>query len=66
MIKYELSLTSEVVIGDVADKFKPPCQWVHAATVTICSRPDSNRRWLTPVLKATDLHHSATMPCTCD
>ena len=27
---------SEVVIGDVADKFKPPCQRVHAVTVTVC------------------------------
>ena len=59
-----LSLTSvsasEVVIGDVADKFKLPCQRVHAVTVTVCRRPDSNRRWLTPALKATDLDHSAT------
>ena len=51
---------SEVVIGDVADKFKLPCQRVHAVTVTVCRRPDSNRRWLTPALKATDLDHSAT------
>ena len=28
-------------------------------TVTVCRRPDSNRRWLTPALKATDLDHSA-------
>ena len=59
-----LSLTSvsasEVVIGDVADKFKLPCQRVHAVIVTVCRRPDSNRRWLTPALKATDLDHSAT------
>ena len=59
-----LSLTSvsasEVVIGDVADKFKSPCQRVHAVTVTGCRRPDSNRRRLTPALKATDLDHSAT------
>ena len=59
-----LSLTSvsasEVVIGDVADKFKLPCQRVHAVTVMVCRRPDSNRRWLTPALKATDLDHSAT------
>ena len=59
-----LSLTSvsasEVVIGDVADKFELPCQRVHAVTVTVCRRPDSNRRWLTPALKATDLDHSAT------
>ena len=53
-----LSLTSvstyEVVIGDAADKFELPCQRVHAVTVTVCSRPDSNgRRWLTPALKAT-------------
>ncbi len=43
-----LSLTSvsasEVVIGDVADEFKLPCQRVHAVTVTVCRRPDSNRR----------------------
>ena len=51
---------SEVVIGDVADKFKRHCQRVHAVTVTVCRRPDSNRRWLTPALKATDLDHSAT------
>ena len=51
---------SEVVIGDVADKFKLPCQMAHAVTVTVCHRPDSNRRWLTPALKATDLDHSAT------
>ena len=48
-----LSLTSvsasEVVIGDVADIVKPPCQRVHAATVTVCRRPDSKQRWLTPV-----------------
>ena len=59
-----LSLTSvsasEVVIGDVADKFKLPCQRVPAVTLTVCRRPDSNRRWLTPALKATDLDHSAT------
>ena len=52
-----MSLTSvsasEVVIGDVADKFKRPCQRVHAVTVTIYRRPDSNRRQ--PALKATDL-----------
>ena len=57
-----LSLTSvsacEVAIGDVADKFKLPCQRVHAVTVTVCRRPDSNRRW--PAMKATDLDHSAT------
>ena len=57
-LKKELSLTSvsasEVVIGNVADKFKLPCQRVHAVTVTVCRRPDSNRRWLTPALKATD------------
>ena len=35
---------SEVVIGDVADKFKLPCQRVHAVTVTVCRRRDSNRR----------------------
>ena len=54
-----LSLTSvsasEVVIGDVADIFKLPCQRVHAVTVTVCRRPDSNRRWLTAALKATDM-----------
>ena len=58
------SLTSvsafEVVIWDVADKFKLPCQRVHAVTVTVCRRPDSNRRWVTPALKATDLDRSAT------
>ena len=62
--KKKLSLTSvsasEVVIGDVADKFKLPCQRVHAVTVTVCRRPNSNRRWLTPALKAADLDHSAT------
>ena len=26
---------SEVVIGDVADEFMPPCQRVHATTVTV-------------------------------
>ena len=61
-----LSLTSvsasEVVIGDVADKFKLPCQRVLAVAVTVCRRLDSNRRWLTPGLKATDLDHSATTP----
>ena len=49
-----MSLTSvsasEVVIGDVADKFKVPCQRVHAVTVTVCRRPESNRRWLTPAI----------------
>ena len=35
---------SEVVIGNVADKFKLPCQRVHAVTVTVCRRPDSNWR----------------------
>ena len=53
---------SEDVIGDVTDKFKPPCQRVHAVTVTVCRRPDSNRRWLTMALKATDLDHSGTTP----
>ncbi len=42
-----LSLTSvsmsEVVIGNVADKFKLPCQRVHAVAVTIYRRPDSNQ-----------------------
>ena len=61
-----LSLTSvsasEVVIGDMADEFKLPCQRVHAVTVTVRRRPDSNRRWLTPALKATNLDHSATTP----
>ena len=51
---------SKVVIGDVADKFELPCQRVHAVTVTVCRRPDLNRRWLMPALKATDLDHSAT------
>ena len=37
-----------------------PLQRVLAVTVTLSSRPDSNRRWLTPALKATDLDHSAT------
>ena len=59
-----LSLTSvsasEVVIGDVADKFKLPCQRMHAVTLMVRRRPDSNRRWLTPALKATDLDHLAT------
>ena len=54
-----MSLTSvsasEVVIGDVAEKFALPCQRVHAVTITVCRRPDLNRRWLTPALKATDL-----------
>ena len=40
MITIMLSLTSfsasEVVIGDVADKFKLPCRRVHAVTVTVC------------------------------
>ena len=61
-----LSLTyvsaSEVVIGDVADKFVQPCQRVHAVTVTVYRQRDSNRRWLTPGLKATDLDHSAITP----
>ena len=59
-----LSLTSvsasEVVIEDVADKFKLPCKRVHTLTVTVCRRPDLNRCWLTPASKATDLDHSAT------
>ena len=59
-----LSLTTvsayEIVIGDVADKFMLLCQRAHAVTVTVCRRPDSNRRWLTPALKATDLDHLAT------
>ena len=54
---------SEVAIRDAADKFELPCQRVHAVTVTVCRRPDSNRRWLTPGLKATDLDHSATTLC---
>jgi len=66
MMMMMLSLTSvsasEVVIGDVADEFKLPCQRVHAVTVTVGGRPDSNRRWLTPELKPTDLNHSATTP----
>ena len=43
-----LSLTSvsasEIVIGDVAEKFELPCQRVHAVTVTVCRLSDSNRR----------------------
>jgi len=57
-----LSLTSvsasEVVIGDVADEFKLPCQRAHSVTVTVRGRPDSKRRWLTPALKPTNLDHS--------
>ena len=53
-----LSLTTvsafEIIIEDVADKFELPCQRVNAVTVTVCRRPDSNLRWLTPALKATD------------
>ena len=30
MLSLTSVLASEVVIGDVADKFKPPCQRVHA------------------------------------
>ena len=69
-----LSLTSvsafKAVIWNVADKFKLLCQRMQAVTVTICRRPDSNRRWLTPALKATDLDHSATtlrfiLSCIC-
>jgi len=58
-----LSLTSvsaSEVIGDVADKFKLRFQRVHAVTVTVYRRPDSNRHWLTPALKATDLDHLTT------
>ena len=43
---------SIVVVGDVADKFKLPCQRVHTVTVAVCRRPDLNQCWLTP---ATDL-----------
>ena len=48
---------SKVVVGDVADKFKLPCQRVHTVTVAVCRRPDLNQCWLTP---ATDLNQSAT------
>ena len=48
---------SKVVVGDVADKFKLPCQRVHTVTVAVCRRPDLNQCWLTP---ATDLDQSAT------
>ena len=38
-----LNLTSvsafEVIIGDVADEFMPPCQRVHAMTVTVYISP---------------------------
>ena len=51
---------SEVVIGDVAGKLVLPCQRVRAVSVAVCHRPDSNRRWLTLALKATDLDHLAT------
>ena len=60
MLSLTSVLASEVVIGDVADKFKLPRQRVHAATGTVCRRPDSNRPWLTQALKATDLDYSAT------
>ena len=48
----------------MADEFKLPCQRVHALTVTVCRRPDSNRHCLTPALKATDLDlgHHASLP----
>jgi len=39
--------------------YKLPCQRVRAATVTVRGRSDSNRRWLTPALKPTDLDRSA-------
>ena len=35
----------EVVIVDVADKFKLLAR-VHAETAAVCRRPDANRRWL--------------------
>ena len=56
MLSLTIVSASEVITGNVADKFKSPCHRVHAVTVTICRRPDSNRRWLTPALKATDYH----------
>ena len=60
MLRLTSILASEVVIGDVADKFELPCQRVHTVTVPVGHRPDSNRRWLTPALKSTVLIHSTT------
>ena len=58
-----LSLTSvsasEVVIGDVADKFELPCQRVHAVTVTVCRRPDKDSKFVNNVRNwVTILHRS--------
>ena len=45
MVSLAFVSASEVVIGDVADKFKLPCQRVHAVTVAVCRRSVSNRRY---------------------
>ena len=57
MLNLTFGSAFEAVIEDVADTFKLPCQRVHAVTVTVWRRPDSNRRYLT---KVTDFEHSAT------
>ena len=57
-----LSLTSvsasEVVIGDVADEFMPPCQRVHALTVTVYTA--AGIRTGVAGSQASHLDHSAT------
>ena len=44
MLRFTSVPASEIVIGEVANKFKLPCQRVHAVTVTVCRPPHSNRR----------------------
>jgi hypothetical protein len=57
-----LSLTSvsasEVFIGDVADEFIPPCQRVHAMTVTVYIA--AGIRTGVACSQASSLDHSAT------
>ena len=55
---YERNGMSDRPMSDRPVSDRPNNQRVHA--VTACRRPDSNRRWLTPGLKATNLDHSVT------
>src|ERR1700690_2828964 len=60
-----LSLTSvsasEDDIGDVADEFMPPCQTVHAMTVSLHGGRDSNRGRLLTSQPPRTLGHCACM-----
>jgi hypothetical protein len=59
MLSLTSASTSEVVIGDVADEFMPPCQRMHALTVAVYMAAEI-RTGVVAISKANCLDHSAT------